>query len=385
VRIGFICYRYPPNDSPGGIRTFVKTLTERLRHLGHELTVVSQESILDRPARNERVDGVDVFRFRRTAMLPRMLTQRVQLTDAVKRVVRRQNLDVVECYEEAGMVLSSRLGCPLVVRMHTAQMVRRMVNGEPSSSVADFFERRLLRIADALVGVSEWLARTTMALARLPDLPYRVIYNGVDTERFSPAPVGASDQNLILFAGALIARKGLPVLFEAIPEVMRRFPGVRLRCVGADPHQSGYPARTAERYLSSLPPELRSRVEFAGPIAHERMPAEYQRAGLCVFPSLLEGHPLTVLEAMACGTPTVFTRCGVGPEIMSHGDDGFLSGPGDPRDLAGVICLALERIRTDDSIRVRARRKVESQFSLELAVAANVAMYEEVIRGAHRD
>jgi glycosyltransferase involved in cell wall biosynthesis len=313
-----------------------------------------------------------------------MLTQRAQFTGVVRSVVQRQKLDVFECYEEAGMILSPRLGCPLVVRMHTAQMVRRMVNREPPSRIADLFERRLLRIADVRVGVSEWLARTTMDLARLSSLPCRVIYNGVDTARFSPAPAGASDHNLILFAGALIARKGLTALFEAIPEVMRRLPGVRFRCVGADPHQSGYPTRVADRFLSSLPQELRPRVEFAGPVAHDQMPGEYQRAGLCVFPSLLEGHPLTVLEAMACGAPTVFTRCGVGPEIISHGDNGFLCAPGDSRDLARVICLALERIGTDDSIRVRARQRVESQFSLAAAVAANIAMYEEVIRGGHR-
>jgi glycosyltransferase involved in cell wall biosynthesis len=259
-----------------------------------------------------------------------------------------------------------------------------MINGEPPSSVADFFERRLLRIADVRVGVSEWLARTTMDLAHLSHLPCRVIYNGVDTARFSPAPAEASDRNLILFAGALIARKGLPVLSEAIPEVMRRLPGVRFRCVGADPHQSGYPTRVADRFLSSLPQELRPRVEFAGPVAYDQMPTEYQRAGLCVFPSLLEGHPLTVLEAMACGAPTVFTRCGVGPEIISHGDNGFLCAPGDSRDLVGVICLALERMRTDDSIRVRARQRVESQFSLAAAVAANIAMYEDVVRKGHR-
>ena len=62
----------------------------------------------------------------------------------------------------------------------------------------------------------------------------------------------------------------------------------------------------------------------------------------------------------------------------------FLCAPGDSRDLARVICLALERIRTDDSIRVRARQRVESQFSLAAAVAANIAMYEEVIQGGHR-
>jgi glycosyltransferase involved in cell wall biosynthesis len=310
-----------------------------------------------------------------------MFSERMQIRRVVKSVVRREKLDVFETFADHGFLMAGRLGCPLVVRLHSSEQLGRSLSNARASRACDYFERRLLRNADARIGVSDWVARIIMSLARLADLPYRVIYNGVDTDRFRPGPPSEARFGLLLFSGRLTERKGLPVLFQAIPQVMLRHPEVVLRCVGGAAEELDYPSELAEQYLSTLPPEFRSRVEFAGPIAHDVIQGEYQKAELLVLPSLIEGHPLVVLEAMACGVPAVFSREGVGPEVITNGKDGFLCDVRNPQELAATICHALERCRADPGIRDEARRKVESKFSLTETVAANVALYEEVIRG----
>jgi glycosyltransferase involved in cell wall biosynthesis len=362
----------------------VQTLAERLALLGHESVVVSQESDEAEPLLVDRVRGVKVYRFRRKGLPPRRFTERMHIRHMARLVVRREGLDVFESFADHGLFMTGRLGCPLVVRLHSTEQLCRHMTGEPANRSLDWFERRLLEIADVRVGVSTWLARTIMALAGLPTLPYRVVYNGVDTSRFHVASPPATRRGLMLFSGRLTERKGLPALFAAMPEVMLRYPEVALRCVGNDASQPGYPSRLAERYLSTLPLELRSRVEFTGPIRYEQIHEEYQKAELFVLPSLIEGHPLVVLEAMACGVPAVFSREGVGPEVITNDEDGFLCDVRNPQELADTICHALDRCRADPGIRDRARHKVESKFSLTQAVAANVALYEEVIQGGHR-
>jgi glycosyltransferase involved in cell wall biosynthesis len=385
MRIGFLCYDYPPNPWPGGVSVFVRTLSQQLARRGHVPVVISHESSLPSSRFTELVDGIKVHRLRRSRTRPRAVWQRLQIQRAIESVARRERLDLLESYEDQGIVLRRVPGCPLVVRFHTSDTVRRKMKGLPSSLIGEFLERRLLMVADERVGVSEWLARTTMELLRLPGLSCRVIYNGVDAELFAPASAETRIRGLVLFAGALIERKGLPTLLRAIPDVVRRFPEVRLRCVGADPEQPGFPSDLSRQYLAHVPADIRSHVEFAGPVPHMQMPAEYQRAELCVLPSILEGHPLAVLEAMACGTPVVFSRDSVGPEVITDGEDGFLCDVRNPKALADTICHALEHCRADSGIRARARKKVEEEFSLDRATAANVELYESLVKGPRRN
>jgi glycosyltransferase involved in cell wall biosynthesis len=385
MRIGFVCCRFfPPDGTVGGIEVFVLTLAQRLKCLGHHPVVVSGELAGSNCPDKDSVGGVPVYRFTLPTQKPHMLTDRLQYQRAVERVVREEELDLVEYFDQDGMLLSKRFNCPLVVRLHQNDSVRRAVQGR-GRSLRDsnfFFERRLLKMADALVAVSDWVGRMTLKIAGLEHLGYRVIYNGVDTTMFAPRRDSEVDPDLILFAGQLLDRKGLPTLLEAIQTVMLRYPEARLRCIGANPKLPGG-LSPAERYLSSFPTPLRSRVDFVGSIAHDRMPDEFRRAGLCVLPSRAEGLGIVAVEAMACGAPVIYMKDGVGPEVITHGVDGLLCDTLDPASLAGTILQALSSPDLRRSLGERARQTVLARFSLDKTVAENVSLYEEMT-GGHR-
>jgi glycosyltransferase involved in cell wall biosynthesis len=383
MRIGFVCTRFfPPDGSVVGGEVFVLTLAERLQRLGHYPVVITSATAGWHGPAKDSVRGIPVYRFGPSKIRPHFLSLRLQYRLMVERIVAKEKLDLVECWDERGMLLSKQFACPLVVRMHQNGMVRRRQTGRPPSRIEDFFERRMLRIADVRVGVSEWVAKTTLEIAGLSHLDYRVIYNGVDTAVFAPTSSVEADADLVLFAGQLVDHKGLPTLLEAIQTVMLRRPQTRLRCVGANQKEPGYPS-SAERYLSSFPSRLRPRVDFAGAVPPARMPDEFRRAGLCVFPSTSEGLGIVVLEAMACGAPVIYMKDGVGPEVVTHGVDGLLCDTRNPDSLASTILRALSSLDLRRSLGARARQKVEAKFSLDKTTSENVRLYEELANKRH--
>lgn len=198
--------------------------------------------------------------------------------------------------------------------------------------------RRIWREAAQVIAVGSPLRE--LALRTWPGGRIEVIPNGVDTNRFRPLASNASpgkDGPLVLLAVAqLIERKGLQHLVAALaqlsPERRRR---VRLSLCGTGPYE-----HALRRQVRSA--GLDNQVEFAGLISHDRIPEILRAADVFVLPSLQEGLPLSLLEAMACGLPVVATRVGGIPEVVRDGDNGWLVPAGDARALADVLPKLLD-------------------------------------------
>jgi glycosyltransferase involved in cell wall biosynthesis len=152
---------------------------------------------------------------------------------------------------------------------------------------------------------------------------------GVDTERFTPRVRPRNDGTFrALFVGQIGQRKGMSYLLKGY-ELFRR-PDSELHIVG-DPVAGAEvfgPFRHLYRHTTHVP--------------QRDLPAMFHDADVFVFPSLIEGMPLVVLEAMACGLPIITTRNGPG-EILRDGVDGFFVPIRDPE----AIALRLEQLYRD--------------------------------------
>ena len=127
--------------------------------------------------------------------------------------------------------------------------------------------------------------------------------------------------------------------------------------------------------LTSLVSELNvaDRVAFRGEVRD--VPSLLADASIFVLPSLSEGIPLTVLEAMAAGLPVVATRVGGIPEVVVHGETGLLVPPADPRALSQAI-LDLWRDPEKAWLMGKAgRRRVEGLFDVRQMVAEYESVY----------
>jgi glycosyltransferase involved in cell wall biosynthesis len=176
----------------------------------------------------------------------------------------------------------------------------------------------------------------------------RVATAPIDTGRVRPDPDarrGAAAPYL-LFAGRVNdPRKNLGLLLQAFAAVRRRRPDLALVLVGEVPDRRLL-ARVGEHGLDGV-------VQFAGHQPLDTLVRLYQGALLFVLPSLQEGLGIAVLEAMACGTPVVSTRCG-GPEpVIEDGETGRLTPNGD----AGALADAVVDLLADPAGLARMRRR----------------------------
>ena len=162
----------------------------------------------------------------------------------------------------------------------------------------------------------------------------------------------------ILYVGGLREEKGIDVLFETIPLVAERLPGVRFRIVGGEEPDGG-PYHRLARERGVL-----DRIEFGGFVPRETLPALYAAADVMVCPSLAEGHALAPMECLACGTPVVASDISGLNDTVKHEVNGLLVPPRDPAALAEAICRVLEDEALLDRLS-RAARPSVGRFAWE--------------------
>ena len=172
----------------------------------------------------------------------------------------------------------------------------------------------------------------------------------------------------------LESRKGHRFLIEALASLLKN-PASRndaLICViaGSGSQRSELEALAAQR-------GLRERVMFLGKVADSR--GVFDALDIFVLPSLQEGLGVALLEAMACGLPSIVSRTGGAGEAIEDGVSGLLAGPGDAQSIA----VALRSLMRDDAMRIAmgmaARKRAVAKFSIEGMAEATLALYRRVL------
>jgi phosphatidyl-myo-inositol dimannoside synthase len=238
--------------------------------------------------------------------------------------------------------------------------------------------RRVLGRVDLFVPVSRFLERLTADL--FPDFrfPVRVIPNGIDVSQFRPlpdrnGPRGRFDIDpgvpAVLSVGRTIEAKGFRTAIRAIAIVREQIPNVRLVIAGAQekPEIDVLKSLTAQLGLEAT-------VRFLPPVPYPDLPALYGAADVFVLASQPvrrpyyqeDNFPMALLEAGACGLPSVATKCGGIPEIIEDGTTGFIVPPGDETALAAKIALLLLRSDLRKEMGAGARARMEKRFTLDI-------------------
>lgn len=160
---------------------------------------------------------------------------------------------------------------------------------------------------------------------------------GVDTEFFKPKYeiIDQSETVRILYLGRLHGVKGLEYLLKAFSSVNDKHPRSRLTIVG-----EGKEKEKLMKIARSL--GLEEYVEFTGEVEYEETVEYYQNSDIFVLPSLSEGLPNVLMEAMSCGLPSVVTRVGGNKELIKDGKGGFLVPPKSSSDLSKAINKLIE-------------------------------------------
>jgi phosphatidylinositol alpha-mannosyltransferase len=257
--------------------------------------------------------------------------------------------------------------CPRVATFHSYF--------EPTVVYGTFKNVLQKQIVNRLDGVTVVSPSVLRALSRYFELDARIIPNGVDTQMFNPRVARLArfgpEKRTLLFLGRFDPRNGLPFMLRAFAEVRKRLRDVRLVVVGGGSLET--------LYTRMVPEELREDVHFEGPALLNR-PSYYASADLFCSPITNASFGITLLEAMASGTPIVATS-NVGYRDLL-GAEGLIV----PYEV-DAFADAVVQILSDDRLRIAMREagllKAE-QYSWPSVVTGLLDYFNDVIDGKCR-
>ena len=286
----------------------------------------------------------------------------------IRRLHRERPFDVLHAMwaDETGLVAAWAgrwLGVPVVVSITGGELVGfdDIAYGMQRSAFGRWTVRQALYGAD-VVTVSGSHSRGLIRQAGydIADAKIRRLVLGVDTDIFYPDDTPRGTR--LLHVGSLVGVKDQAMLLRAL---------ARLDSVGLDIIGTGGLQSPLQALIGRL--GLRERVRFWGNVRHLDLPQYYRRAALHVMSSRNEGVPVALLEAAACGLPTVSTAVGLLPD---HPAMGVTVPPGDEAGLAGAIDALLHDGARLDGLRQTAAATVRDEFSVRHTVEALREMYQ---------
>lgn len=240
------------------------------------------------------------------------------------------------------------------------------------------------RFVDKFIVVSEALRDRLIEKHRIPSRKIVKIYNGVEIEPDARCQMSdvrkkimqefmiPEDVMLVGTIGRLVWQKGLPYFIQAIKEINARckMQDVRYLIVG-----EGEERKNLELEIKNL--GLSDRVIFAG--FKKDVKEILEALGVFILPSIREGQPIILLEAMAIGKPIVATDIEGVNETVVNGVTGILVSPKDPSALAeAIVCLLRDKKKAQEMGQA-GRRVVEEKFNLKDKIEQHKQLYETVI------
>lgn len=363
----------------GGTETQAVELARRMDPQTYEVTLAclrKEGPLLD--LLNGSAVNVVEFRPKGGIDSPRGLYQLARMV----AYLRRGKFDVVHAHDlwsnMMGVVAGKLAGVPVVI---TSQ--RDLSHGDWYQGSRKKWLRRAQNASSAVVTNARMIREGLVSQEGLTADKVRVIYNGVDLERFVTSPSvrarlfsGMERAKLIVLVGNMHTDvKGQPTLIAAASEIMSRFPQARFVLVGDGEKRKEFEAAADTAGVAASFMFLGRRNDVADILS---------ACDIAVLPSAAEGMPNAVLEYMAAGLPVVANAVGGNLEVIADGATGLLVPPGNPTALA----QAVSRLLGDEVLALRLARKgrelVQQRFSFERLTREVGALYEELLQAKGR-
>ena len=381
MKIALLTEKYTPDV--GGLAISSARLARLLTTAGHAVHVFAPTAgLLSSEERTTLHDGVAVRRFGAHKRVEDSLQYWFEL---LVREHRREGFDLVHAYflPQAGFVAAyaaTYLGLPSVVSARGNDLDRAIFDPERAAHILF-----ALRSAGAVTTNASELARKARSL--VPGLEVAIIPNGIDAQHFRPmsasedlglrlgleAPTnGGRKAAVIGFVGELRKKKGLQALLDGYAHVADSLPATLLIVGDVRP---GEDRRAFDDFKTS---NAQRKIVLTGYLPPSDLPAYFGLMDVFAHPSLRDGLPNAVLEAMACARPVVATPVGGVPDAIQDGENGILVSQEDPMALASSIERLLGDSRLSDRYGRAARETVLRQFTPQAELDGNLAVYRRL-------
>jgi glycosyltransferase involved in cell wall biosynthesis len=384
LRVLTITHNYPrfPGDPAGA---FVARIAEAAAAEGHRVAVIAPHA--PGASLEQSSAGVELRRFRyapdrfeRVAYTGNLHQSTLlslgaalafpgfllSFSNAVREAVKKFEPQVIHAHWWLpGGWFASRAGVPYLVTchgsdvrlLHRSRLFRRsarrvLVRAALVTAVSNFLARD---IRDAIPGLKSEVRVTPMPL------DVETFLQGMHEEKIQPPR--------ILYAGNLVASKGVDVLLRAVAELRRRGIECGLKVLGNGPELDALQRLAGELGLGSC-------VTWSGFVPQAHMPSEYGASTVTVLPTRgnAEGLGLTLVEALLAGSAVVGTPAGGIPEVVQHERTGLIARDGDWNDLADQI----ERLLSDPALRERLTQAGKQHALHTYSPAATIGRFLQI-------
>ena len=376
MRICVITDIYPSRGNLQGI--FIHELCRQLVGLNCQVHVVTST----RNSRNSLkiVEGVRIHNLNSFHSFLPFFVQKVIKT------VKKHQIDVLHAHFTLpggliGVITRKITSKPLVVTAHGYDItcIRNLGYGLICNSFLRKIVKKTLKSVDKIIAVSKSVKKRINQLS-VRDNKIKVIYNGVDLKRFCLSREILERSNIlkhnknwinkkiILNVGSLVPVKGQKYLIDAMKDVIKEFPDSLLLICGNGPLKKDL-KELANRF------GLQDYIKLMGTIHPKDMPLYYTIADVFILSSIIEGHPISLLEAMAYSKPIIATKVGGIPETIKSRKNGILVKQQSSKDLAEAICTVLRDKKLAEAMGRNAGESIKN-FSLDIEAKQILAVYK---------
>lgn len=386
MRILMLSWEFPPKIV-GGIARHVHDLSLALVKQGHHVTVITC-GVQDLPDQ-EDFQGVTLHRVTMdNPSTPDFITWVMQLNlNMVEKAMELQrdgqSFDIVHAHDwlaaYAGKLLKHAWRLPLVSTIHATEYGRNCgLHNDLQRYISDV-EWWLGYESWRVICCSKTMWHELQGVFQIPGDKLRIVPNGVYPEIFETHDdiqairrnYAADDEKIVFYVGRLVREKGLGVLIDAIPHILRQFEKVKFVIAGKGPFEGEL--RAQAKALG-----VEHRIYFTGYINDTIRNALYKGADVATFPSLYEPFGIVALEAMAARTPVVASDTSGISEIVLHGVNGLKAFTNNPISLADNIVWMLQHPDHANKMRERAWEDVLTLYNWDKIAAATAEIYEDV-------
>jgi glycosyltransferase involved in cell wall biosynthesis len=378
MKIALLSEKYTPDI--GGLAISAERLARLLNSSGHHVRVLAPTVNLA-PAERRTLSSSGV-RVTRLGARKRVDDTLVDWFELLVEEHRHAPFDVIHAYflTQAGFIAAyagNYLSVPSVASARGNDLERAIF--DPSRAAHILYA---LKHASAVTTNTNELLKKATAL--VPGLNVAVIPNGIDPEHFKPLSRnialaeslsltnGERTTRVIGFAGELREKKGLRPLLNAYAQVNKTSPATLL-IVGDV--RAGEDRHFFEEFKRSHPD---TQIIVTGFVSHRDLPAYYSLMDVFIQPSLRDGLPNSLLEAMACERAVISTPVGGIPDAVTDCENGRLVRTNDTAELAGAI----EELVTNEHLRGKlgsaARQAIMKKFTLQSELDGNLAVYRRL-------
>jgi len=375
----------------GGVEKHVDMLSRMLVQDGHEVTVYT--SNIPHSKKHEYINGINIFRFN---CLASPLNN--QITPGIFFKLLNKHYDILHVHSHVHLssnlaVLSKKFNKnPIVLTSHGVsnfQDKKAIIENIYNRTIAKWMFSnvdRIIALTHSQAEILKLLGANQKSIVVIP--------NGIDLTRIGISNgVGTCDNNLIisklsshvhfkiiknrkilLYVGSLIPRKGVNYLIESMKYI---YPDVVLLIVGGS-------LKRNYNFENALKSRVRSlglnNILFLGQVSNEDLGYLYTIADIFILPSLSEGLPCTLIEAMSYKKCVIATKIAGNYDVIHNWQNGVLVNPRDPIDIADKINFILDHDHLKETLGQAARKEIELNYNIEKVYKSTLNVYEDCLK-----